>query len=85
MLPETSVCEHCGVLDSEHGYEHLARECYPKQIERLRTHAVQLEAELKYAVECCSAFQHGGQFVHLVRLGERVFAGVPRLVAKLSN
>jgi len=31
-----TICPHCGVFDSEHNYEHMARDCYPKQIERLR-------------------------------------------------
>jgi len=34
------ICPHCGVFDSEHDYEHLACECYPKQVERLRAQIV---------------------------------------------
>ena len=30
------VCEYCGVWQDSHDYEHLARVCYPQQIERLR-------------------------------------------------
>lgn len=55
------------------------------EIERLRTYVDLLEPTLKHATECCVAFQSGGQFNHLMRLGEPIFNGVPRLVAKLSN
>lgn len=56
-----------------------------QRIDDAATHMAQLEASLKHAVECCSAFQAGGQFVDLMRPGESIFNGVPRLVAKLSN
>lgn len=56
-----------------------------KEIEGLRAYVAQLEDTLRHATECCVAFQSGGQFNHLMRPGEPVFNGVPRLVAKLSN
>lgn len=31
------VCKWCGALWSEHDREQLARECFPKQIEQLRS------------------------------------------------
>ncbi len=55
------------------------------EIERLRSYTKRLEAALSHATECCSAFQCGGQFAHMSRLGEPIFDAVPRLVAKLSN
>lgn len=61
------------------------RDALSQENARLRTYVGQLEAALKHATECCVAFQSGGQFNHLMRPGEPVFNGVPRLVAKLSN
>lgn len=43
------LCPHCGVLEDEHDYEQLARECYPKQIEHLRAENERLKAELRVA------------------------------------
>lgn len=61
------------------------RDTLSQENARLRAYVGQLEAALKHATECCAAFQSGGQFNHLMRPGESVFNGVPRLVAKLSN
>lgn len=51
----------------------------------LRVYVRHLEVALRHATECCSAFQSGGQFAHLSRLGEPIFDAIPRLVARLSN
>ncbi len=56
-----------------------------KRIDDAATYMAQLETSFKEAIECCSAFQAGGQFNHLMRPGESIFQGVPRLVAQLSN
>jgi hypothetical protein len=32
----SDICQRCGVWMEEHDHEHLARECYPKQIDTLR-------------------------------------------------
>lgn len=39
------LCEHCGVCWDDHDYEHQARECYPQQIERLKSMLVLLAVE----------------------------------------
>lgn len=36
MSEAIQVCIHCGVFMDEHNYEHLARECLPKQIQKLQ-------------------------------------------------
>ena len=40
----SAVCPHCGVYSDEHNYEHLARECYPKQLIELRQEIERLRA-----------------------------------------
>jgi hypothetical protein len=39
-----SVCDHCGAWLEEHGYEHEARVCFPKQIDALEKQLHQLKA-----------------------------------------
>ena len=62
------TCEHCGVWLSDHDHEHLARECYPKQIKALEdaahaqmttilaTSAVMWRASRSARTITCSAF-----------------------------
>lgn len=46
------VCEHCGVWQDSHDYEHMARECYPKQIARL-------ENRLRTVIKAATPFRSG--------------------------
>jgi NAD(P)H-flavin reductase len=32
---ELDICIHCGVMMPEHNFEHLARDCFPQQIDEL--------------------------------------------------
>lgn len=66
------------------GDANAAADCC-QRIDDATTYITQLESSLRHAIECCSAFQAGGQFVHLMRPGETIFDGVPRLIAQLSN
>lgn len=45
-MSQDFLCEFCGVWMEEHGYEHEARECMPKQIEWFQKEASKAEAEL---------------------------------------
>ena len=36
MSEAIHICIHCGVDMEDHNYEHLATECYPKQIQKLK-------------------------------------------------
>lgn len=40
-------CPHCGAWWDEHGYEHLARYCYPGRIEKLEAALREIERECK--------------------------------------
>lgn len=74
------------IMNGEAGAAKQASLCdLVPEIQNLVAYVKLLESTLKHATECCVAFQSGGQFNHLMRPGEPVFNGVPRLVAKLSN
>lgn len=45
------ICSHCGVFNDEHDYQHLARECYPKQLSALRQELLQCTARTEKAEE----------------------------------
>lgn len=63
----------------------MGTEHFIAEIAALKAENAELREALSHAIACCSAFQSGGQFAHLSRLGESIFDAVPRLVAKLSN
>lgn len=71
---ERAECEHCGMWLEAHDHEHLARECYPKRIEKL-------EAVVEEIVQAADvdASQGGGGDVWVVvprRLIERARAAL---------
>jgi len=39
-------CVYCGADSDQHDYEHLARECYPKQIRLLEAEITRLQEKL---------------------------------------
>lgn len=42
---ELDICIHCGVMMPEHNFEHLARDCFPQQIDKLNDEVDELTAE----------------------------------------
>jgi len=49
-MADDQNCEHCGGWWEDHGYEHLARYCYPLQVEKLEGRVEKLRAALDEAL-----------------------------------
>ena len=50
------ICKWCGVFEADHGYDVLATQCYPAQVEKLRT-ALETYLAAKPQCECT---EHSG-------------------------
>lgn len=46
-----TVCEWCGCYAMDHGYEQLARECYPKRVDALEAKILRMETALQVMCE----------------------------------
>jgi hypothetical protein len=64
------ICPHCHVRDDDHDYEHMARECYPKQIATLRRQLEEADAAVA-ALRDMVAMGDGSEIAGAVAATER--------------
>ena len=83
-MSDEGNCPDCGVWWEEHGYEHLARVCYPGLVEKMEARIAQLEAALLAATEdedalcdCeCACRGHHLNYCQLMRIEKALGHGL---------
>ena len=63
------ICEHCCVVMSEHGTEHLARDCYPKQLSMLRIKEIFSSHLANYVTNLLKRYRESHRLMALVAQG----------------